>query len=101
MAVTPDLIHEQAELVARENREGNPEIVKVYWFPSPDEVRLVETMRDLPVIEEDRIYPFYWPPRPEDGVLVWSGIALILPEEVGQVPLPPEWGRWEDAVELV
>ncbi len=100
MAVTPDVIREQAELLARENREGNPEIEKIFWFSDVDEVRLVETMPDLPALEDERIYPFYFPPRPQEGVVVWSGIAVIRPDEVRQVQLPPEWGCWDDAVEL-
>jgi hypothetical protein len=100
MAVTPDVIREQAELLARENREADPSIEKVYWFPHRDEVRLVETTSEVPASGDNLVHPFYYRPIPDDGLPAPSGIALIRPDEVGRVQLPVEWGEWRHAVEL-
>lgn len=92
-------ILEQAKLLAHENRLAEPAITKVYWFPHDDEVRLVEVLPSIPP-SGDRASAYYFRPAPGDDLPAPSGIAMIRPEEFGRVSLPPNWGNWEDAVEI-
>lgn len=94
-----EAVEQQARLLARENREAEPGITKVYWFPHEIEVRLVEVLPAIPP-SGTRIVPFHFRPRPQDNIPAPSGIALVRPDEVGKLLLPQGWGRWEDAVEL-
>jgi len=93
-------IRQQAELLAAENRHADPAIERVYWFPDPDEVRLVETTPDVPRSADMDAHPFYFRPAPQDNLYAPSAIVLIRPDEVQQVRLPASWGDWNDAVEL-
>jgi hypothetical protein len=92
-------IEQQARLLAKENRNAEPEITNVYWFPNETEVRLVEVLPAVPP-SGDRVVPFYFRPQPADNLPAPSGIALVRPDEVRNLPLPKGWGQWEDAVEL-
>jgi len=101
MAVQPqDRIREQAEFLAAENRQADPTIEAVYWFPHSVEVRLVEITPEVPRDPDSEAHPFYFPASPRDRLPAPSGIALIRPDEVRQVRLPEGWGDWNDAVEL-
>jgi len=98
---SPNGIRRQAELLAKENREADPGIDKVFWFPDTNEVRLVETSLEVPRADDGLVHPFYFAPAPQDQLPAPSAIALIRPEEVRQARLPEGWGDWPDAVELV
>ena len=39
-------IHKQALLLAEEARRTDPNIIKFYWFPADNEVRLVEDRKE-------------------------------------------------------
>ncbi|RJP40529.1 MAG: hypothetical protein C4547_02680 [Phycisphaerales bacterium] len=93
-------IRQQAEFPAVENRQADPAIQKVYWFPHAMEVRLVETSPDVPSSEDLTVHPFYFRPAPQDRLPAPSAIALIRPEEAHRTRLPDGWGGWNDAVEL-
>ena len=96
-----DPIKEEAEYLAKENREADPEIGRIFWFPDEKVVRLVELHPDAVANLDGRLTPFYFRPSPQDGLRAWSGVALIRPEELGRLDLPEDWGSWDDAVELV
>ncbi len=93
-------IERQARLLAREARQSDPAISRIFWFPDDQEVRLVETDETVPPSADRKIYPFFFRPSPEDGLPSPSATALIRPEEVRQLDLPADWGTWNDAVEL-
>lgn len=95
-----DGIRDQAELLARENREADPEIEDVFWFPDAREVRLVETSPVVPRCTDMKIHPFYFRAAPEDDLPAPSAIALIRPDEVRQAELPEGWGSWDDGRKL-
>lgn len=93
-------IRKQAEFLATENRQADPEIRDVFWFPDHDEVRLVETSPDVPRSSDGQAHPFYFRPAPQDNLSAPSAIVLIRPDEVRQVRLPDGWGEWDDAIQL-
>jgi hypothetical protein len=93
-------IRRQAEFLASENRQADPAIQSVYWFPDAREVRLVETTAEVPQSDDSTVHPFYFCAAPQDQLPAPSAIALIRPEEVGQARLPDGWGDWQDAEKL-
>ena len=93
-----DPIKDQAILLARENKKAEPTIEKVYWLPALHEVHLVEL--DQNVACSMSVEPFYFDPSPTDNLPAPSGIAIIRPEEFGKIPLPGNWGDWNQAEEL-
>lgn len=93
-------IRKQAELLARENKRAEPGITEILWFPSANEVHLVEVESSTVQTLSGNIEPFYFPPAPTDGLPAPSGIAIIRPDEVGKLTLPPQWGTWDEAVRL-
>jgi hypothetical protein len=92
-------IKKQAEMLASENRQAEPQITKVYWFPDANEVRLIEVLPTIP-IGDGRVHPFFFRSSPLDNLPAPSGVALVRPEDVDHAELPEDWGNWEDAVEL-
>lgn len=93
-------IKEQASELARANKQAEPSIEKIYWFPSEEEIRLVELERMTVPALSGWVEPFFFGPSPKDGLMVPSGIAIIQADEFGKLQLPQEWGTWNDAVEL-
>ena len=92
-------IERQAKLLAKDNRLAEPEIIKIFWFPNDEEVRLVEVLPTIPG-GDGRVHPYFFRPSPADNLPAPSGIAMIRPEEVHHAQLPEDWGGWEDAIEL-
>lgn len=93
-------IEEQARSLAADNREAEPGIEKVYWFPHSEEIRLVSLFSNMPASGDGELHPFYFHPSPADGIFAPSRVALIRPEEFGKLGLPPDWGNWDDAVPI-
>ena len=93
-------IERQARYLASENRKAEPEIEKVYWFPDEQQVLLVEIMQTIPISDDGLVHPFYFQPAPKDDLPAGSGIALIRPEEFGNLALPETWGGWDRAILL-
>jgi hypothetical protein len=94
------VIEKQAKRLAKENRENDPDIKKVYWFPHEGEVRLVEVHKTIPKSLDGEIRPFYFRADPKAKLPAPSGIALIRPDEVKKLAPPSDWGSWELAEEL-
>ena len=93
-------IRKQAKELARDNKKAEPSIIKVYWFPHDKEVRLVELTDLVPESDDKELHPFFFRPSPQDNLPAPSGIAMIRPDEYGQLKLPDDWGGWDDAEEL-
>ena len=94
-------IQKQALLLADEARRTDPNIIKFYWFPDENEVRLVEVATDMqPTSLDGEVLPFYFPPAPKHNMPALSGVALIRDGEQGVLRLPAGWGGWDVAVEL-
>jgi hypothetical protein len=93
-------IERQARLLATDNRRAEPQITQIYWFPDDNEVRLVEVLPTVPASGDGRVHPYFFRPSPIDNLPAPSGVALVRPDEVRQAQLPPNWGNWNDAVEL-
>lgn len=94
-------IKEQAEMLARANKEAEPAIKKIFWFPDKNEIRLLELMSDVPANDGEEIYPFYFKPSPQDKITYPSAIAMIRPEEYEKLTLPKDWGTWDQAREVL
>ncbi len=92
-------IEQQARYLARKNREADPSITGIYWFPSNEEVRLVEIVPNIPP-SGDSVEVFYFRSDSAHQLPAPSGIALVRPDEFGAKPLPEEWGDWDDGVEI-
>ena len=90
-------IRQEAEHLAKANREAEPDIIEVYWFPADDEIRLVEVLRTTLPSPSGELEPFYFAPSPADGIHLRSAVALITPAEAGRLKLPPGWGTWRSA----
>ena len=99
--IATDTIEQQARYLADYGREMEPGIVKVYWFPAADEIRLVSlfAMRCL-LPRTGKLCPFYFRPSPKDGLTAWSAVAMIQPTEFGKLDLPKNWVAWEEAIEI-
>src|SRR5579875_3567361 len=99
-AMSLEVVEQQARMLARDNRQAEPEILDVYWFPDEQEVRLVELTPVIPASGDGRVHPFYFNPNPSDNLPVPSGIALIRPEEFRILKTPSDWGDWDHAVRI-
>ena len=93
-------VRQQAESLAKANREADPDIGDIYWFPADDEIRLVEVVRTPVPVSGGNLEPFYFPAVPADGIELRSAISLINPEEAGVLKLPADWGTWKGAKKL-
>ena len=93
-------IEGQARILADDNRRAEPDITRVFWFPNGAEVRLVELTEQVPASEDGEVHPFYFRPAPKDNLPAPSAIAMIRADEFGKARLPPQWGSWNDAIEL-
>ncbi len=94
------VVERQAKLLAVDNRKAEPDIARVFWFPDDREVRLLELTEEVPETTDGEVHPFYFPASPQDDLPLPSAMAMIRAEEFGKLKLPPEWGTWDDAVEL-
>jgi hypothetical protein len=92
-------MREQAELLAKDSKSSDPNVMRVYWFPHEKEVHIIE-VTDNTTPSGTAVSPFYFGPVPDEGLTAPSGIAIIKPEEFGTIDLPSEWGNWEDGEEL-
>ncbi|MEZ5386184.1 MAG: hypothetical protein R3F13_11780 [Prosthecobacter sp.] len=96
----PATIEKQARMMAEEARLNDPGITGVLFFPTNQEVRLIEVVSDVPAVSGERVNVFYFNPAPDSGMPALSGIGVIRPDDLGKVALPEGWGDWEDGVQL-
>jgi len=94
------VIEQQARLLAADNRQAEPDIIRVFWFPADHEVRLVELIDQVPQSLDGELHPFYFRPSAQDNLPAPTAIAMIRVNEFGRLTLPADWGDWSDAVEL-
>ncbi len=93
----PEELEATARQLAKENAESEPSILRIYWFPHDEEIRLLEIDEHaLKHDDDDTIHPFYF--RPVEGIPFISGIALVPPSEEKEKLVPPEWGDWSSGV---
>ena len=91
-------IRETAEYLVKESLEAEPNLIKVYLFPSDKEIRLIEVDATAqPLRDDHEIEPFYFGRNSASGIDYPSAIALIRPEDVEQGQLPQGWGDWNNA----
>lgn len=97
---TPDHldIRQQAEKLALEIKETHSSVEKIYWFPDNSELRIIEIDTNTVQSPTREVEPFYFDSTA--SLPVPSGIAIIRPEEYGNLRLPEDWGDWKDGQEL-
>ena len=97
---TTESVESVARRLTQDNIDAEPEILKSYWFPAENEVRLVHV--DTLAAPSEYVRPFYFGAAPQANIPYSSAVALILPEndQNGENPLTPpdNWGGWEAAV---
>jgi hypothetical protein len=93
-------IKDQAKRLAKANRESEPTISDVYWFPDDHEVRLVEVDTAVPRSPDGKVHPFRFRPSPGNDLPAPSDVAIISPEEVKKADLPEGWGTWDNGEKL-
>ncbi len=91
-------VKREAIKLAKENKKAEPNILKTFWFPHQEEIRLIEVEDDIPASFESEIEVFYF--GKSQNVPLNSAIGLIRPNEIGKLKLPENWGNWEYAEEL-
>ncbi len=96
----PAVIEKQARMMAEEARLNDPGITGVFFFPTDQEVRLIEVVSDVPVASGDRVNVFYFNPAPDCGMPALSGVGVVRPDDLGRVALPEGWGDWKDGIKL-
>ena len=95
---TIEKMRELARALAQSNKAEEPQISRAFWFPSTEELRMVEV--DDTAIPSDEVIAFHFGPSPAAGLPVPFAIALIRSSEVKAIPLPEGWGSWDDAEEV-
>ncbi len=93
-------VETQAKRLAADNRQAEPDITRILWFPHEQEVRLIEVTEQIPVTDDGQVHPYYFGASPNYDLPLPSAIAMIREDEVEKLKLPDEWGNWADAVEL-
>lgn len=95
----PDLdMREQAKKVALEIRQTHSSVERILWFPDNSELRIIEIDGNTIKSPTTEIEPFYFDPTA--SLPVPSGIAIIRPDEYGELLLPEGWGDWSDGLEV-
>ncbi len=92
-------VHRQALYLAKANCKANRSIKKVYWFPSPKEVRLLEVTEEVGFTDDKAILPLYYREEPQYGLPFSMGVAWVHPAQYRNRKLPKGW-RWADALEI-
>ena len=96
--VRSDELRRVAEALAQTNAESEPAIREVFWFPSDDEIRLVEVDDTLSDLEPGEVVaPFYFRPDPVGGIPFQLAIALVGTGDANHARLPQGWGDWSEA----
>ena len=98
MTAAEESIQDAARNLADYNIEVSPDLAGIYLFPSEDTVRLV--ILDPVTLPGEDMVPYYFSAFPSGGVTYPSAVVLIRPEEKLTLPLPPDWGTWDDAIQL-
>jgi len=93
-------VERQAKYLAADNRQVEPDITKVYWFPDDNEVRLLEITEIVPLTSDGEVHPFYFRASPIDDLPLPTAVAMIRAEEFGKLKLPDQWGAWDDGIPL-
>jgi hypothetical protein len=88
----------EAIKLAQENKKVEPNILKTFWFPDQEEIRLIEVENDIPDSSGNDIEVFYF--GQSEHVTLNSAIGLIRSNEIGKLQLPENWGSWGVAEEL-
>jgi hypothetical protein len=83
-------LEDTARELAQANAKAEPTILRIYWFPHSDQIRLVEIDEEALRDDDETIHPFYF--RPTEDVPFTSGIALLPPSEEKKKLVPQDWG---------
>ena len=91
-------IREAALRQIEDNVLYDPELRKVYLFPSEDQMRILYVEANNPPIREgDETAPFYFNAHPEHGTFYATATTKIRPEEAEKLLPPSGWADWSEA----
>jgi len=94
-------ILEQAIKLAKDARQGDPDVGDIFWFPDNNQIRLVYVgKKQCPSHLGEAVSPFYFPSSMQDGIGFESAEDLINDDEVGKLSVPDGWCGWEEAVKI-
>jgi hypothetical protein len=91
-------IRRYAQFLAQEAWDADDGVQAIYWFPDEHEVRIIEACHNTVVSLSGCVEPFYF--NATEEVPFPSGIAVIRPQEVGNLTMPEGWGKWEQGIKL-
>ena len=95
--VINEAIRRMAEAAAAHSYEME-ETAGVYWFPADHELRVLVTATDMDPSPDGQTGASRFRPDPERPDDVAEVISVIRPEEFGNLELPSQWGKWQDAI---
>ena len=95
--INPD-IRREAQIHIEEMVADDPAVLRVYLFPSENEMRMLYVEENVPAIRPgDEIAPFYSKASPHPGARYPRVGTVILPEEAEKLPPPYGWADWSEA----
>ncbi|MBI5154938.1 hypothetical protein HZA57_06850 [Candidatus Poribacteria bacterium] len=101
MKRTESELRAAAGKLALANVRAEPNISEVYMAPSEDQILLMEVDQTAIPNEEGCAIPLHFPPEPEDGLPVPSGVIMVTPEEgERRIRLPEGWGNWDQLIPI-
>lgn len=86
-------VEEAAKNLARANAEAEPSIVRIFWFPHEQQVRLIEVDDQMPA-DDEAVHPYYF--SPVTDIPYVSAVALVSVDQENKAPLPEDWGGWDN-----
>ncbi|CAN5356749.1 hypothetical protein BH09SUM1_BH09SUM1_27130 [soil metagenome] len=90
-----------AKILAKAGRRAEPNITEILLAISPERVLLVEVDPTAIPNSDEGAIPFYFHESPEEGISMPCGIVMVTPaEKRKRIPLPAEWGSWDDLIAI-
>jgi len=91
----------EARALISENMDHNPDFVRCYWFPDPNEYRLVYVDPTLLPAEPGHPVEVFQMTHDEGGKIIPLKVGFVKEEEAEVLPLPDWWGQnWDNAVQV-
>lgn len=95
--INPD-IRREAQIHIEEMVVCDPAVLRVYLFPSENEMRVLYVEAEVPALRPgDEIAPFYFKASPLPGARYPRVETVIRPEEAEKLPPPYGWADWSEA----
>lgn len=96
----PDLQRIRNEIIsiAKEHKEADPTVSRVLWFPSTDEIRVVDVVKNYPYSESTEEIDVFQFNYELDGEKIDLLIGSVDEAQIDFMPGPrSDWGAWSTA----